>query len=451
MWMMRRWLRRAGVALLAVLGVLGLILLGWPGPASETGKPTLPAVFATYSMFTAHAEDRPAGRAIALFEMGSWEFSSEGTRQAVVAGADRDSYRRVDAGEWDKFGLGRLLLSPDGGHVLRQRARGGPGELELLDLRTGETSPRHGFDWTPPVPTDLNRTELRNVFLAWSPDGRYVAYAIRVAVWGAPDVPSPRELVVLDLVTDRATYHRGISGVWNAAFSPDSRRLAVATDSGGIIVSLDGERLGTWSATTLGSGETLRPPQGASGLAWSPDGALLAVASNVACGRRADMTGGGPTMTFTTFVDMTTGLPVSPQPRRPCLEPLGWRSPTLLVGEQIRPDGGYGLAEADLTTEVTTPISHFSYTPGCELISRCDVWRIQLATNLLPAAGMRDSLYPDRGPWVIIVHGALVSLPMAFAAWLFVPLIVERVRERRARRQPPGSPQPKPDAVGVST
>jgi hypothetical protein len=252
--------------------------------------------------------------------------------------------------------------------------------------------------------------------------------------------------------------------VWGAAFAPDSRRLALASRSGGLVISVDGTRLGSWADPTpavtqppvfLREGAVISPsaePVGSRGLAWSPDGATLAVATHLLCGHQPDMTGGGPYMSATGFVDMTTGQPVDPQPANPCLKPLGWRSPTVLVGEEIRPDGSYGLAEASLVDGNTTPISQFSTAIGCEVLGQCDVWRIQLATNLLPAAGIRDSLYPDRGPWVLIVHLGLISLLVAGIVWLFGPLGRELPRADDSLLQPPAQqPPPAKEPVATST
>jgi len=393
----------------ALLGAPGLTVLAWPGPAPVADTPTLPAGFAAFSRFTPHAEDRAAGRAIAFFETGSWELADY-SYQALVVGADRDSYRQLHGGRPDSLPDRPILLSPDGTQVIHRRVGGGPDEFELLDLRTGDSTIRHGVAWTPREREDV-------ALLAWSPDGRYMAYTVRAPHFGTTTYAGPsRQLVILDLVADDATLLREIEGVYSGAFAPDSRRLALATTAGGLIVSVDGTRLGTWADPTSivppdvtyeGDGERSVPldcPVGIFGLAWSPDGTTLAVATNRFCGHGATLTGGGPAMTVTAFVDTTDGRPRTPQPALPCLKPLGWRSPTMLVGEQIRPDGGYGLAEASLVDGSTSAISHFSYSPSCEILVKCDVWRIQLATNLLGPAGVRDSSYPDRGPWAPIIH-----------------------------------------------
>lgn len=480
--MARRVIRPWTVAVAILLASSGLTLLVWPGPAPATDRPTLPTEFAAYSMFTAHAEDRPAGRAIALYEIGSREASHNGTSQALVAGADRDSYRQVHGGVGASSLIRRsLLLSPDGTQVIRRVAAGRPDELELLDLRTGGTTPRHGVAWTPGIRPLAGGTE-DVAFLAWSPDGRYVAYATHWPHSGdgpldpvvGADLATPMHtLVILDIIADQAREFPDIDGVLTAAFAPDSRRIALATFSGGIVVSVEGETLGTFAdptplvptSTTYearpGVWEPSMPPyepgpgslgwpMGMGGLAWSPDGTTLAVTTRVFCGRSSGLTGGGPHMPVTGFVDMATGQPVSPQPPMPCLAPLGWRSPTTLVGEQIPAVGGYGIAEVSLVDGSVMPLGHFSYAVGCEIVSRCDIWRLQLATNLLSDAGVRDSFYPDRGPFVPIVHGGLIAVPILLVIWLAVLVVTSVRKRRRGKHQPPSAPADRQPVVVAS-
>jgi hypothetical protein len=393
----------AAVLVVVLVAAPVVVLRVWPGPAPATDRPTLPSEFAAYSTFTSHVEDRPAGRAIALYEMGSWELST--TNEALVAGADRDSYRQIYGGRPDLYVERPLLLSPDGNQVIRRTAGGRVDELEVLDLRTGQASLRHGVKWTP-----LNVHDPQNIeddaFLAWSPDSRYVAYAVHAPRSGDFDDGPSRMLVILDVIDDRAVV-LGTAGVVTAAFAPDSRRIAVATLSGGIVLSVDGQQLGTFPDPTalvpqtktyiIGTGGYATPtqvpgtegPMGELGMAWSPDGTTLAVATSVPC----------PSARLTGFVDMTTGQLLSPQPPMPCMLPLGWRSPTVLIGERMSDSGEYGIAAASLVDGSVTPLARFD-AEGCYVVSNCDVWRIQLATNLLTDVGVRGTGNPDRGPWV---------------------------------------------------
>jgi hypothetical protein len=430
----RRWLR----ALASVLGVLALTVVAWPGVPAVADKATLPAEFATYSIFTSHAEDRPAGRAIAVFETGSWE--TYNSYQAIAVGADRDSYRQLNGGRADMSQDRPILLAPDGSQVLHRRAGGGPDEFDLLDLRTGVTTLRHGVAWTPRSNYDANGSVEDDALLAWSPDGRYVAYTVHAPPFrgfSGYEVgnPSPdRLLAIIDLASDRAQLIGTVIGVVGAAFAPDSQRMAVATKDGGRVISVTGVQLGTWTVPAPAAADTDLSDYGwypgALGLAWSPDGATLAVATSVVCGPEATLTGGGPRMTRTVFLRMPDGQPLTVPTSPPCIMPLGWRSPTTLIGEQIRPDGGYGLADASLVDGSVTAISHFSYGRGCELVGQCDVWRIQLATNLLGTAGIRDSLYPDRGPWVAIIHIGPFALALGLVGTWLTSVVLRRRKIR---------------------
>jgi hypothetical protein len=296
--------------LTAAAALVGVTVFAWPRPAKAMDHPTLPAQFAAFSPFTAHAEDRPAGRAIALFETGSWESLS--SYQAIAVGADRDSYRQLTGGVGTKSWDRAILLSPDGTRVLRRRPGGGPDELEVLDLTTGTTTARHGAAWTPAPDVHNPGTYDGMAMLAWSPDGRYVAYTVHVE-YGQPPPDGPdRQLVILDLDTDHAVAYPDIDGVYAAAFAPDSHRLALATTSGGIFISVDGMRLGTWLDPTgtvptdvpYASGEPFEAefPVGTFGLSWSPDGSSLAVATRRFCGM---LSRDPSSTTVTAFVDTT--------------------------------------------------------------------------------------------------------------------------------------------------
>jgi hypothetical protein len=121
----------------------------------------------------------------------------------------------------------------------------------------------------------------------------------------------------------------------------------------------------------------------------------------------------------------------------PCVLPLGWRSSTALVGEQPTSDNGDSIVEASLVDGKVTPLAQFNRA-GCGL-NECDVYRIQLATNLLAYAGVRDASNPDRGPWALIVHDGLIVLVFLLVG-LLILFVVKSVRKRRARRNPLSAP-----------
>ncbi|MFC7478762.1 hypothetical protein ACFQX7_00040 [Luedemannella flava] len=162
------------------------------------------------------------------------------------------------------------------------------------------------------------------------------------------------------------------------------------------------------------------PPTGTadSALAWSPDGRLMAVQTNMGI-RFVDMTGSGGTVPNSLRYDSSV---------------LGWRSPTSIVVEGSDDD-----ADTDTLVEVSvvdghrTVLSRFPTTRSCEYGQhRCRPYRIQLATNLIADATIRPSA-PDRGPWVPVVHAATTLGAGALGVGL-VLLILRRRRRRRAAR-----------------
>lgn len=59
-----------------------------------------------------------------------------------------------------------------------------------------------------------------------------------------------------------------------------------------------------------------------------------------------------------------------------------------------------------------TALSRFTREKSCEYgLQRCNAYRIQLATNLIPYTEMRPSS-PDRGPLVPIAHLAPIMLAL---------------------------------------
>ncbi|GAA1799615.1 hypothetical protein GCM10009682_21550 [Luedemannella flava] len=402
--------RASGWAALALTVVAVLAVAPWqawpqrPTPADQPDRPSLPAEFADLSRFTSHATDRPGGRAIALYEFGSSELFT--TWQTLVAGADRDTYRRLDLPD---NAAPPVSLSPDGRSVMFFEERTGTDEFTLLDLTTGRTSVRHSSAWASNVGASIT-------MLAWSPDSRYLAYAV--------PAPSPndgraesslrggqplRDVAILDVVTDTTVRYPANSPIFAAAFSPDGQRLAVQSDQNSPILSLRAEKVGEWL-----------PPTGTadSALAWSPDGRLMAVQTNMGI-RFVDMTGSGGTVPNSLRYDSSV---------------LGWRSPTSIVVEGSDDD-----ADTDTLVEVSvvdghrTVLSRFPTTRSCEYGQhRCRPYRIQLATNLIADATIRPSA-PDRGPWVPVVHAA-TTLGAGALGVALVLLILRRRRRRRAAR-----------------
>jgi hypothetical protein len=448
---------RRSVIMSAVLAMVATVPVvsaaTWPGPAAVTAAPTLPADFAGYSQFTASVRQHPAGRAIALYGQGEWELTS-GMAQTLVLGADRASYRTVDVpGDGDVLPQRRVLLSPDGTQVLYPQELPEPG-FALLDLTTGELQARHG------PAGDIRRSDAKErceVLLAWSPDVRYVAYTAPtgnpncVGQVNPPQTEPSWVLVILDLRSDQARVVptggpvRGEPGLaLAAAFSPDSNRLALVTRTGVTLLSVDGTVLQTLPvpASTL-------PEAGA---AWSPDGRLLALGvadSGSAC----DTPAWGAAVEF---VDLTGGTAPPAIRELGCATLLGWRSPTsLLVHHVVVPESSYDIVDVSTVDGSRTVLSR-SATHSCEFgLSTCRMWRLQLATNLLPELRVNGGLVTDRGPMVPLAQGApvflLAMLAVAIAWWVIRRVLARRRQDREVVAPPPPSSTPSSTAPSPST
>jgi WD40 repeat protein len=407
--------RRAGRIAVAALAVLAVVVtVPWPArlfdaaPSAPSAPawPTLPVEFPAFTDLTASALTSPPGRAIALYEIGSSELFT--SWQTLVAGADRDTYRRVD-GPTD--GERHVMLAPDGTRVLTFEY---PDRFALLDLTTGVRTTTGTVPWTSNVGASPQ-------LLSWSPDGQRVAYAVPAPPPGDGRAASSffagrpvMDLALLDLRDGSTTRVSDSSPVWSASYSPDGRTLVVQRGSGrNFLATADGGRIRDFDLT---GALDLAP-----GMAFSPDGALLATVAPPGEG------GGG-----IRFVDGTgAGRPV-PDPL-PYNEFVGWRSADSVVVHTWRDDlDAYVLAEVSIRDGTATVLSRFKRRQTCEFgLHTCDSYRIQLASGLLTHAGIRPS-DPDHGPWPrrVWVWGTVIAVETAgVALWLGLAL------RRRANRR----------------
>jgi hypothetical protein len=424
----RRVVGAAGVAALvlalsAILGLVpGLSRTPDPSPADPTG-PSLPAQFAELSRFTSRAVDRPAGRAIAVYEYGD----ADGPWQTLAAGADRDTYRRLDTVEDSSPDV---LLSPDGRHVLYFKASRNTDEFRLLDLTTGRSEVRHSVEWMSNVGASIT-------MLAWSPDGRYVAYAVphpspndgraESSLRGAISL---RDVAILDVVNDTNVLFPLNTPVFGAAFSPDSQRVAVLADPASPIISVDGEQVGAWSAPSVPTSGMSR--DSVLPLAWSPDGSLLAI------GLPPYGVTTGTVTTPIVFVDLAGAGGIARSDLTGHL--LGWRSAaSIVVSTFVEEDllhgdtGIQALVELSIVDGSRTVLAQFPRADECWRTGRCTAYQIQLAANLLQQAGIRPSA-PDRGPWVPVVQIGPIVAAVALVAALATIAVLRRRRALRHRR-----------------
>jgi hypothetical protein len=415
----------AGALVLVIITIIGFVpRLGRAPdhPPAESSGPSLPEEFATLSRFTSRAADDPAGRAIALYEYGE----SDVAWQTLVAGADRDTYRRVDTEEVAPA----VLLSPDGRYVLYFKASRETDEFRLLDLTTGQSEVRHSVEWMSNVGASIT-------MLAWSPDGRYVAYAV--------PHPSPndgraessigvggflRDVAILDVVNDTNVLFSVNTPIHGAAFSPDSQRVAVMGDPWSPIITVNGEQVGTWTRPT----RIEYSQYGPSPIAWSPDGTLLAVGLEARPTSMGQVTFSGPSTMVVDLSGTDRAVGVDLTGRL-----LGWRSPTSVVVlgalEQDLANGDPGLQvlmEISIVDGSRTVLSRFPRKDRCAVTGRCTAYHIQLATNLLPQVGLRTS-DPDWGSGPLIVHVGLIVAAGTIGT-AFVVIVIWRRRVGRRRR-----------------
>lgn len=388
--------RRAGMALAWVLVVLLAASLVIPGarllsrPATPSDRPSLPDRFAGYSVLTATVSKAPPGRAIALYGYGNGELFN--MFQSLVVGADGNTYRRVDALE----GRDRptALLAPDGTGVLLGDDRGATGDLLLVDLTTGR---ERSIPIGDPVGVRL---------LAWSPDGRYVAYSAapvtRTDEFGSvkfvdPQVARAGTLRLLELSTGRSTTVAAITPAWTAAFAPDSRRLAVQVDQKAHLIDLDGREFGS---VDIPAGREL-----AADVGWSPDGSVLATVPWFGNGPK-DVAGGTGHGVFLGKAGAVEFVPVADAGPVPATVPdvvqvLGWRSAGAVIVATVDADGFVSLAEVQVATGTRQVLTRFDTGRNCELgWETCHVFDLHLATGLvLSDLTVRDAGRARRGPW----------------------------------------------------
>jgi hypothetical protein len=414
---------RRGVFLGVLLPALGIALLpvgGAPADAAP-GDATIPDRMAGYSHLTADVSSSAPGRGVALFQFGfGVEFLDH--PQAVVVGADGDVYRRVDLAE-DRADAqtqgdpAPMLLSPDGTQVAVGDHETERPDLAILDLATGRVEEH-------PVPA--GRSVLP---VAWSPDGRRIAYV------GSAEATNPYaglgpiagDVGLLDLASGEAAALPGAMDVWTAAFAPDGEELAVQhADGSAEVVPLDG---GPGRTLDLTAGHSLAGPA-----AWSPDGALLATVQ----GENPCLTAGGPgaprcaQQAVIDFVDATGRGARVPEPlARGVVGPglvLGWTAADRVVA--LVPDPVDDVGDPDQHRVVEVPLDgaeprELSALPTGD--GNYGVGRFQLATGLLPDLEVREAGDPDRGRWPVWLRIG-TALAVAAGAAATASLVLRRRR-----------------------
>jgi hypothetical protein len=424
----RRRVSMAAVVAIAVMAVaVGVGGVGGTGvgriaPAgSGPSGPALPDRIASFSSLTNTVTAEPGGRAIMIYQYGSGEMFS--VWQPLALGADTDTYRQVDAADSD-HGLRPWLLSPDGTTVVMTSGEKAVSEITLVDLVTGE---RRLI--VLPAPTGA-------LPLAFSPDGRYLAYAsVPLSPGDTGFVNVVQEaarragvLAVLDLRTGESTSHPEVTPVVSAAFAPDGRRIAVQTGPEAWIGTVDGTRE---RSVALPAQYVL-----ATDVAWSPDGALLAVTGSVLEGDTGSDGGSGSVYhRRIRFIDATGDGAAVPAPVA-ADEMLGWRAEDRIVAQtREEASGAITISEIPLGGGAATVLSRFDNGRSCGYgLHRCDAYEIRMASGLLPALPVRPAGEPDRGSWPTWFRHAVAALSLAAAAlglW-GVHLVRRRLRRKHS-------------------
>ncbi|GAA1501318.1 hypothetical protein GCM10009827_010170 [Dactylosporangium maewongense] len=412
----RRSVRRrrvaAVIAVVAVLAAgLGLLPLVRPVavvPAAPGATPSLPDHIAPYSSLTSTVSRSPGGRAIMLYQFGNGELFNQ--FQPLALGADRDTYRQLDAAEGRRR-IRPWLLSPDGTTAVLTDDRIAVDALTLVDLPTGRRR-------AVPLPAPTGAVPL-----AFSPDGRTLAYSAVPMPMGDPYNSTLGEsrrtgvLTLVDLPTGRHRTLSGVTPVFAASFAPDGQRIAVQTGPQVQIVDLDG----TVARTVDLPAEHILTMNAA----WSPDGRLLAATG-------ATTSSGGDGVTYyhrrIVFAD-ATGSGSVPAPVA-AEEMLGWRSGDRIVALVSAGEGPGELRDVPLGGGLPgTLLSRFDAGQSCEYGTQtCQAYEIRMATGLLPSLVVRRA-DPDRGPWpgwftVTTAGGSVFLVVVVF-------LLYRRITRRR--------------------
>ena len=343
--------------------------------------------------------------------------------QVIALAADADRYRNINETRTGLAGKepAPFLLSGDGTRVAVGSGPRAMSEIPVVDLATGHVA-RYAIDADSTV-----------TLLAWSADGRTLAYATR------PFRPMPDsygeslrarggQLRLLDLDTGRTdtpTTPDLPTSVAYAAFSPDGTLLAV--QAGGpedgaeqrqsppgrlLVVRLS-------DGVVVATAPTPSYYRLANQAAWSPDGRRLALTPET------QFPSPETTGAWLRTMEISPSGAWQPGPAVTGASGffLGWQTPDRVVVRTSE------IMAVDLNGGSSTVLSQV------DVALEDDVYIVdlQLAYALLPELRTRPAGEPDRGPWptwlrvTVAVATLAVLLPLALAA------VVVRARVRRRR------------------
>jgi hypothetical protein len=403
-------LRRFGLPLVAAAAVVVVAIIPVlvpvgpsPTPAAPVRPPRLPDRFAPFSFLTGDLAAAPVGQAVAVYLQRNNALEDWVTQwQLLVIAADGVRYRRTtitDASPPDPeylddgMRIRRWLLSPDGRRLALTLDRQGR-TMAVLDLATGAL----------PHIEHVGRDPW--ALLAWSPDGRRIAYT------GGGGPTNIGAVYVQDVETNRPVPLPGIYGARAAAFSPDGRHLAIQAGSTLLVTDATGHIEGQH---LMAVDESLAGPA-----AWSPDGSLLAItrlgpieASDVGYSRMPQA------MRVIAAVD---GASPANAPGEFAIEPgwdfQGWRgNDSIVMWDHAR------LMEFSIDGRLRTTLAE----------TGDEVAMLQLASGLLPTMAVGSVDRVDRGPWPTWARVAL-GIVLGLAALLILIIVYSYGRRRRRPR-----------------
>lgn len=420
----------ATVLAVTVIAVTGPIGGGGRGtvPGATEDPPTLPDRFAEYSITTGTVADSPPGRVIACFLYNTEEFWDP--PQVVVLAADADRYRVVTAADTGRRPLWErrpVLLSGNGERLAVGSGDRATSAIPVVDLLTGVTT-EHAVEAG-------SRVDL----LAWSPDARWLVYAIRPFQESTafPGLHARGgQLWALDVhsgQTQRLGATEIPDSVAQAAFSPDGSLLAV--QAGGPDGAEHRQRFGEsvvivrFTDARIVATAPVPPYYRLAGpAAWSPDASRLAlVAEGYSRPEQAEP--------WLRTLERTEAGVWSAGPEAAPGVPdglfLGWQSRDRVVlhgqaGDPAQPLGA--ILAVDVDGSALTELSRIEV----EARSDMNLTSMQLAYVLLPDLQVRPAAEPNRGPWPTWLRAvaAITALLAVGAAWASVAVVRARRRTR---------------------
>jgi dipeptidyl aminopeptidase/acylaminoacyl peptidase len=220
--------------------------------AGEPPPPLDPALLAARDVFDLeHAVDpqiSPDGRRVAYVRM-SFDVRKDAPRANLwLVGANGEDHRPLLSGP-DSHGAPRW--SPDGTRLAYVSDSGGNPQLHVRWLDTGDTA----------VVTDLTEAPGE---LAWSPDGRWLAFTMLVPTPLEPLAPPPQQ-------PEGASWAKGVTTIDRLVYRSDGAGFLERGFTHVFVAPADGG-----AARRLTQGEFNHGGP----LSWSPDGRTLLLAAN---------------------------------------------------------------------------------------------------------------------------------------------------------------------------